>query len=204
MFSLRYTVPDSLSQAFSCHNLDLEGQPNRIVVKNSTKLTGEEIQKILESAGICSQVTLYHEESDFAFTILPTQNFSYVIQHLNPAIQPTLVQANDQYFFLDELSWILHPKCFVGESEAPVQDKWSPVNHFRAPVASALNKALFDILSPYQKEGRPIIEIGSGIGYSLPEPLFSNTIRIQPDSDECQLLRQSTPSPIYQTDIEGL
>lgn len=50
----------------------------------------------------------------------------------------------------------------------------------------------------------PIIEIGSGIGYSFYEKISSRTIKTQASLGECQLLSKATKAPIYQLDIDGI
>lgn len=61
-----------------------------------------------------------------------------------------------------------------------------------------------EIVARGVKNGHPIVEIGSGIGYSLTEGVASEVIRIQPSTVDCRLFRKSSSSPIYQLDIEDL
>lgn len=113
-----------------------------------------------------------------------------------------------QYFSLAEITSILEPKAFAtSQSELPSvlpKDRWSSINSFRPMVSSALNKGLSEIIAQNAKDECPIVEIGSGIGYSLSENLSSRLIRTQTSISECQLLRKSISDPIYQLNIEEL
>lgn len=110
------------------------------------------------------------------------------------------------YFTSDEISCLLKSAAFAGKKEEVIsKDNWEGVNDQRSIVLPALNKGLSEIISRYvRSDARPIVEIGSGIGYSLPSDLSHKTIRTQPDIVDCQSLRQSISEPIYQLDIEGL
>lgn len=114
-------------------------------------------------------------------------------------------QPNTNYFTLSELASHLNDKTFQSLSEqTKPSDPWKDVNEFRKIVLPALNQGLYEIISPSLKEHYPALEIGSGIGYSLHESLSSRTLRIQPSSKECQLLKSTLSDPIYQLNIEDL
>lgn len=123
----------------------------------------------------------------------------------NRSVDSIYSSDSTQYFEINELSSLLERNAYVcGKEGISVEDKWSKVNNFRAIVSSALNKGLSDILSQNIKGEHPIVEIGSGIGYKLPESISAKTIRIQPGPSECELLKRSISDPIYQMNIEDL
>ncbi len=114
-------------------------------------------------------------------------------------------EGKTHYFSIDELSNLLKNRAFVDSQEdTNVHDKFSRINDFRSFVSSALTHGLVKVISSNVKDEYPIVEIGSGIGYTLSESLSSKTIRIQPSLSECQLLRRTILDPIYRMNIEDL
>lgn len=183
----------NLQQAFSNHGLSIEINHDHITVQNSPNQTAESIQKIIESIKFCPLVSEKTVNGPFSFTITP-----YEI--------PKFFNATN-YFSLEEITELLEPVLFCCQREDFVKsfiDKWKLINQQRKMVFSAHNKALSEILSPNVKGEYPVIEIGSGAGYTLPENFSSKIIRIQPDFWECQLLKQSISDSVYQLDIQRL
>lgn len=112
-----------------------------------------------------------------------------------------------QYFTLDEISSLLERRVFVSPADESIpQDIWKSINSFRSFVSSALNQGLSEIIASKARGDSPIVEIGSGVGYTLSEGLSSKTIRTQTSPSECQLLKRSLsqPAPVYQLNIEEL
>lgn len=108
-------------------------------------------------------------------------------------------------FDRNEISTLLADAAFVDtmtneESEDPRED----INWFRAAVSPSLTAGLDEILLSKIQGECPIVEIGSRIGYELSSSLATKTIRIQPSSLECQLLKRSSSCDVYQLGIEGL
>ncbi len=170
-----------LQQAFATHSVDLEVREDLFVVQNSQKSTNDKIREIVESAGFCPFIFPTKIDRNFAFTLTP-----YKIPE----------------FF--EICQLLEPLALVENEGSNPKESWVQVNSFRAIVRPALNKALTEIVSRYDKGKNPIVEIGCGKGYELAEHISKKTIKIQPDLNECQMLRKETSDPIYHTDIKGL
>ena len=86
----------------------------------------------------------------------------------------------------------------------PIWDRWTNSNRFRSYVKPALDKVITEVVFANAGDAPAILEIGAGIGYSLGQKVLSRTIRIQPNTQECQLLSQAERTPIYQTSLEEL
>ncbi len=150
------------------------------------------------------------EQSTFGWISTSGEAESLAASSNEPCSSSSLCEVNQtpekaNYFNFDEVSLLLKSAAFVDEKKDAVgKDKWSGVNNFRSFVSPALNKGLSEIISQHTKGEYPIVEIGSGIGYSLPNSISTRTIRIQPSNSECQLLRKSIADPIYRMDIDRL
>jgi hypothetical protein len=110
------------------------------------------------------------------------------------------------YYQLDEISQMLEDFAFTGAVAAckDIKDRWSDINSFRTFVSAALNVGLSEIIIKHAKDGLPMVEIGSGIGYTLNPNVTAKVIKIQPNRDECQLLKNASAEHIYQADLEGV
>ena len=196
-------IQERLQQAFARHSMCLDVKSDYVIVENSSKCTEEKVKEIVVGAGFCPFVAPYRMEGKVVFTISPYQVPGGFTQ-IAPMIQVPL-EEKAPYFGVDELSNVLRSRLFVDSEKNPcAEDKWDRVNWNRQFVSSALEEALSEIIAPRMKEGHPAVEIGSGIGYSLPKTVSSQTIRIQPSLPECQLLRKAISDPIYQMNIEDL
>lgn len=110
--------------------------------------------------------------------------------------------CKDSYLTLQEISTLFMKSVFNCGVE--VEDRWDNINRFRNLVLPALNKGISEIIEKSAKKDLPIIEIGSGIGYSLSETISIKTVKTQVSSQDCRLLSNSIKDPIYQLDIEGI
>ena len=185
------TIYKTLQGAFQKHHLDIDKAANYFIAK-SEATTEERIAQIVADAGFFALISPHRINRKIVFTVAP---FAL----------PAFFQA--KYFGMGELSALLKEAKFFEKKTAnlpkdPIKDPWAPVNWVRAPVAPALQCGLDEILSPHVRKGYPIVEIGAGIGYTLPAHLEACAIRIQPSVAECQLLKGNRP--LYQLDVEGL
>lgn len=115
-----------------------------------------------------------------------------------------LTDQKSSHATLDEAIQTLSSLKFVETETVLFTDRWSSVNCFRSMVSLSLNQGLSEIVSRYGKGNLPIIEIGSGVGYTFSEPVSKKMIRTQPSLQDCTLLSQTTKDPIYQVGIEGI
>jgi hypothetical protein len=221
MLSLASGIKERLQQAFIDNGISIDVRSDHIVVESSLNQTEEKIRQIVESSGFCPLIFKNKSNRNFVFTITPykipeffhrggisTINCKGTLSpdvELSSALQAIDIEHEARYFSVYEVSSLLRPAAFLtGPEDSVVHDRWSAVNHFRAFISPALNQGLAEILSPHVKDAYPILEIGSGIGYTLPENISSQTIRIQPALSECQIFRKMHPNPLYQMSVEGL
>jgi hypothetical protein len=204
-----------LQQAFAKNNMVISVKSDHIVVENSLASSKEKIQKIVESAGFYPIISQQEIDRNFTFTLSPYKipDFFKQKDHQNsekiesnhqnlPIHLKTSDKNKDLYFKEDEIIELLKPQTFVPDKEEKEKDKWWQVNSFRSYVTPALSQSLYEIISKCAKTDYPIIEIGSGIGYSLEG--LSNIIRTQPSKNECKLLSESISTAVYHLDIEGI
>lgn len=121
------------------------------------------------------------------------------------------LELNDEkntapYLTKEEILELFKSDVFIEsvKSKKPIQDKWSTLNYLRSFVSSALSQGLSKIILKNASQNDPIVEIGSGIGYTLPEELSLRTIRTQPDKEECQLLKASISDPVHEMDVQKM
>ena len=77
-------------------------------------------------------------------------------------------------------------------------------NNFRELVRPALDLLLSNLIGEQANGIRPIVEIGAGIGYSLPPQQKDQIIRTQMAADERFLLRKSGDECVYPLALEEL
>lgn len=75
-----------------------------------------------------------------------------------------------------------------------LEDKWEPLNNQRRLVSPSVEGGLKDLLEARSLKEGAIVEIGAGIGYSVPKTLTPRLIRIQPDEEEYLCLTESDAS----------
>lgn len=205
----------SFRQAFNTNDLLINCQADHVIIENSQAHTEEKIREIIESVGFCPLISPSKINGNFAFTIVPykipdcfykAQDFQFACDNFPTSRDLKIIETNKtDYFSLNEISRLLEKVKFINEKKINFpKDKWSQVNDFRSFVLPALNRGLSEIVARSIRNECPIVEIGSGIGYSLSQSLSSKIVRIQPSIEECQLLRETIPDPIYQIDIDGL
>jgi hypothetical protein len=102
---------------------------------------------------------------------------------------------------IDELRALLNFDQVNLRSDWDVPEKWEKINRLRKVVAPALTKGLSEILWPRVEESQPLIELGSGVGYSFDEELSKRVIKTQPNILEGFLLQKQSPDPVYHLDI---
>lgn len=85
-----------------------------------------------------------------------------------------------------------------------IPNRWKKINDLRAEVAPALTQGLFELLFPRVKENQPLIELGSGVGYSFSEELSKRVIKTQPSIFEGRDLQNQTSDPVYRLNILNL
>lgn len=185
-------VQERLEHVFSKNKMILSVQSDYIIVEDSDACSKEKIQRIVESAGFCPLISQSKINKNFVFSVSPYKIPSFFTSNKNEGL----------YFTGSELIELLTPHFFVFDKKEKVEDKWTQVNSFRSFVTPALSKGLCELVSKYAKTDSPVIEIGSGIGYSLDE--LPNVIRTQACPDECRLLTESISSPVYNLDIQGI
>lgn len=188
----------NLKHVFEENHLSLRVQADHLVAEGSEALTKEKIRAIVESAGFCPLIATNRLQRNVVLTISPFKIPDFF--NLDEVKEVDSRAVSQDYMNFDEITRVLLSKKFQGTSDAVEKDRWSSVNRFRSMVTPALNQCLFEILSQYAPGEHPMVEIGSGTGYSLSR--LPNIIRTQPHPTECQLLYQS--GTVYQTDIEGL
>lgn len=110
-------------------------------------------------------------------------------------------EEDDEY---NEILNLFENNIFKNPSNNMSFDKWLGINKIRSHVLPSLNLGLASLIFKYAKNGFPILEIGSGIGYSVSDQLFPTLIRTQKSTKECLNLSSSTIKPIYQMDIQGI
>lgn len=203
-----------LQQAFNENSMALSIKSDHIIAEDSQAYSKEKIQKIVESVGFCPLISQNKVNKNFVFIVSPYKIPDFFNQkdlenseiaesnQLTPGILKTLDKNEHLYFTASEITELLTSHLFVIGKEEKVKDKWFPVNTFRSFVTPALNKGLCELISKYAKPDCPVIEIGSGIGYSVEK--LSNIIRTQPSQDECKLLGESISAPVYNLDIQGI
>lgn len=204
-------------QAFFENNMTLNIRPDCIVAENSHAYTKEKIQEIIDSVGFCPLISENKIDGNFAFTVVPYKIPDFFKQSTpvdHSELASSIVKSSldfkavekekGLYFTKDELLKLLERQKFIRTDEFKPEDDWWAINGYRSSVSTPLNKGLSEVISKHVKDGHPIIEFGSGIGYTLSDSLSSKTIRTQPRQAECQSLSKSISEPIYQTDIEGI
>ncbi len=192
-------IQEKLQQAFTNNGFQINVQSDHIIVESSENQTEEKVRQIVTSAGFFPLISDNKINRNIAFSIMP-----YTIPDFFIGKDFSIVRDKTPYFSKDEISRLLECAVFVDkQEESTPKDKWSRVNDFRSYVTPALNKGLSEILLQHIRNEHPLIEIGSGIGYTLPDTLSSKTIRFQPRYAECQLLKKTIADPLYQLDIEG-
>lgn len=209
------SVQERLQQTFSENNIALSLKSDHIIAESSQAFSRKKIQEIVDSAGFCPLISEKKINKNFVFTVSPYKIPDFFnhknleksdIVESNIQLLPIRLKISEEkeglYFTQDEIIELLTPHQFTSEKKEKVKDKWSQVNNFRSFVVPALNNGLCKLISKYSKTNYPMIEIGSGIGYSIEE--LSNVIRTQPCQDECRLLTGSTSAPIYNLDIQGI
>lgn len=203
-------IYSQLNQAFLEGGLSITIKLDHIVVESSEDQLEERVSKIIESIGFCPLVSQNKIKNKVFFTISPYRIPDFFQKNQSNAVissEKSLSEASlIEYLSLEEAFRLLEASTFVSREEVSenLKDRWSQVNQFRAFVSPALNRGLLDIILPHLKQESPAVEIGSGIGYSLPEGISKKMIRIQPAIAECRLLSTTTKDPIYQLDIEGM
>lgn len=187
-----------LQQVFIENDLTINLESNHVVVENSEGLI-EKIRTIVKSIGFCPLLGKSEFNNNIIFTIASPEipDFFKNVFYEN--------KKNSDYFDFNEISKLLEESKFTGrQGNRSIKDPWAKINCFRFFVSSALNQGLSEIISKHVKDGYPIVEIGSSIGYAIEDKLSQKTIRIQPSTAECLLLKETITAPIYQLDIEGL
>jgi hypothetical protein len=209
----------SLQQLFSPHMIAVEEVDDKIVVKNfpenSSTLTKQKIQKILEQSGVPCSITGRRDQG-FKLTILSTPSFQTKdlpqpdTTELVPAMDRLTLSGEKTSFRLEEITSLLNQTLFRTKiSKRETFDKWREVNFTRSIVTTAFNKVLEETLLSLMSESVrehkdiPIIEIGTGVGYTVSSVLASRLVRIQPGLEECYAFRRKSADPLYCTDIEG-
>lgn len=196
-----------LQQVFQRYGMMIEENVDHIVVHNSSDCTRQKIYTIVKRAGFFPFILEHSKDRNFVFTIVPYRLPEFFKKASAKQLYSTTmlpIQSKDHgpYLTLKEITQEFASKKFVSTME-DFKDKWSEVNLFRKRIAPALNRALSEIISKYSQE-KPIVEIGSGIGYTVSKELSERMIKTQPCPKECQLLSRAVSDPIYQIDIEGI
>ena len=190
-------IHSRLQKAFAENHIDLDVKADHIVAKNSSDLTREKIREIILTAGFVPLISEKKIEKNFAFTIVPYR--------LPKLFRKANYEENlGSYLNLNEISRALTHKKFVPDKTHELKDRQFQVNTTRSYVLPPLNNAISEIISKYSKNDLPIVEIGSGTGYSFAMDISNKIIRTQPYHVECQLLSDSISDPIYQMDIEEI
>lgn len=214
-------VQTRLQQAFIQNNLSIDVQPDHFEVENSQNQieaqTEGKIRKIVSSLGFYPVISKNRINNNFVFTMTPytipeffaQKQVSKSSSDIQTLVTPKKVEIKSNYFKIHEIEELVKSFTFVSKEELVVpQDRWAGLNDCRAFVTSALSNAVSEIIlkniQSHAPIDAPIIEIGSGIGYTLSEDLRSKTITTQPNVSDCQLLQASIRDPIYQLDIEGI
>lgn len=108
------------------------------------------------------------------------------------------MEASDHFSFVDVKQLLVeHERNDI--QLHTVQDRWHRINLYRNMVVESLNNGLGDIIGDNVEHA--VVEIGSGVGYRIPERLDNNVIRLQPCEDEFFCLAQKETPNIYQMNI---
>lgn len=153
------------------------------------EFTIEKVRDIVKQAGYCCLISKNRIARNVAFTITPHKVPGFFKANLND---------------YDNISPLLKSKAFVPDPYANSMDPWNSINSFRVMVADALNQALSEVVGKYDIADFPIVEIGTGTGYKLNNPLTSKIIFTQADHQECQALGEFSSVPFFHVDIDGI
>lgn len=194
-------VEQRLADAFKDTPVLFKVKSDCVVLKNSQNYTKRQIQGIVQSVGFCPLVAKSRIANNIAFTVVPYRlpNFFNEENHCQISNHEKV-----PYFTYDEIACTLKPFVCNKKIEKVIEDRWFGINQFRSLFSLSLRNGLSKIVSRFAKNGAPIVEIGSGMGYALDENLASQMIRTQPNDEECQLLSQSISTPVYKIDIQGI
>lgn len=174
-----------LREGFAKTEMSLEVRDDHIVAKGSSKCTEDRVDEVVREIGFMPLFSNYKIDSNYVFTIMPYKVPKFFIESTA----------------VTEMREVFKRFTFAPRKEAEAKDRWDDVNRFRAMVSPALDKGLSEIVGTYAKDDQPVIEIGSGIGYTLERSVAARTIRTQYHLNDCQLLSESFSGPIYQMDI---
>jgi hypothetical protein len=193
MIYLNDGIRSRLLSNFAAEHMTLDFRPDHVVAQGSAQCTREKIQQIIKRSGVLSPiVSEYRLNGNFAFTSVP-----YKIPNI-------FFRIASPYFHKEELQGLLADKQYSGPKVSYAALSWAGVNEVRRHVAPALSDCISKIVDRLSEDDLPILEIGSGFGYSLSERVAEKTIRTQPNKDECHLLSQSISDPIYRMNAQDL
>lgn len=174
-----------LHQKFIDHGITIQLKPPIFIENNSTDATKQKIGELILASKHCPICPAEQKGKSYAFTVSP-----YALP--------------EKYFTCQEILSLMQNVLFKGTAGRFADDTWERLNNTRALIAPALNKALAEIIARYAIADQPIVEIGSGIGYTLPKDLADRLIPIQPAASECQLLINSGTSPVFLASVADL
>ena len=183
----------SLQSTFAAENMALTFLPDHVVVQGSAQCTRRKIQEIIQRSGVmCPIVSERKLHGNFAFTSVPY------------TIPESFLDIARAFFQKEELHTLLAHKQYSGPKASYATLSWAGVNEVRRVVYPALSDCISKIVDRLSEGDRPIVEIGSGFGYTLSEKVAAKTIRTQPNTNECHLLFQCISDPIYRISSQDL
>lgn len=175
------TLSNQLLDAFKAEGVSLLLNSDYI----SSSAEHEKIKAIVLAAGFYPVISSHKVHGSTAFTLVPYR-------------KPEIFT----FFSKSELADLLANRVFKGAPAAA--DRWRTVNTARKAVLPAVNAGLNELIAKYHRQGQPIIEIGSGYGYTLSEQLSQDLIQVQPNDGDCSLLQKHAINPVYQLNLEEL
>lgn len=178
---------------FAAEGISIDVKKDHVEVPNTLNFnTSEKIQKFLQAVTLfCPIIAQNSTRQKWCITVVP---FAL----------PRFFSENSSYLGFEEIKNRLSGDEIVYIDEGVIIDRWEGINFHRAGVFSALQKGLSEIIESYAPGDCPIVEIGSGSGYTFSNDILSRLIRSQIDNDEAILLTRATTDPVYKTDIEGI
>ena len=211
-FSLK--MESDIRTAFLKTDLNVSSRGDHFVVPNSKNESEKSIRRIVEKLFYYPIVSRDIKSDNFLFTVAPYRmpstfllgTYSDSIETFFSAEENVDQQPKknlDRFCFFD-LYALLHESIVEPIKDWNPGDRWQSSSWSRDYVRTSLNKGVHDIVARKTDGSTALVEIGAGKGYSLLGDLFANTLRIQPDDQDYQLLALEMPKEVFHLDIEKM
>ena len=183
MSHMAESIRGSLQRAFAAEQLPTDVLPSHILVHDSSR---EKVCQTVRQSGFCPITAKGRSEESWACTVVPYKTPS-------------------PFFDKDDLSALFSRCKYTGPVAPAGKSSWEGVNEARGYICGALNACISKIVEQYSQGDSPIVEIGSGIGYTLSPQTSFRIFQTQPDPYECSLLaRENAQKEVYQMSVADL